>query len=254
MAAISQFITYGYLISDGMHVAKAVKKHLPLMKTHGATETEIKQFHATIEEAKQYVAAHSNGPTPLEATRQALKDRLGDYRAAARNVVTTINGVDAAAEKDLQMKGSFPATDLALNNYFDAIEPHLDGYSAKLAARGFSRVDQAALREAGAKYKTAFAARGLERGEAKAATLGREGVFKKLQTEITYFRTLGHESLRKSNDRKDFDRVKIDKAPTAQQVAAKKAAAAAKKAAAMVKKAAKQQTRKPALAPAATGT
>jgi len=114
---------------------------------------------------------------------------------------------------------------------------------------------QKELLDSGAKFKAAFTARGLERGEARAATLGREGVLKKLQTEITYFRTLGHEALRKSVARKDFDRVGVPaKPPTPAAVAAKKAAAAAKQAAATAKKkqAKTRKTAGPTLAP--TGT
>ena len=213
MAKLSQFITHGYLLSDAMHVEKAVKKHWSLVKARGATDAELKQFGVSILDGKHYVSLQKTGLTPLELARQDLKDRLGDFRSAARNVVTTIHGIDAAAEKNLQMKGAFPNTDLAIINYVDAIEPHMEPYSPKLTARG------------------------LERGEARAATLGREGVFKKLQTEITYFRTLGHEALRKSVARKDFDRVGVPaKPPTPAAVAARKSAAAAKKAAAAAKK------------------
>jgi len=237
MAKLSQFITHGYLLSDAMHVEKAVKKHWSLVKARGATDAELKQFGVSILDGKHYVSLQKTGLTPLELARQDLKDRLGDFRSAARNVVTTIHGIDAAAEKNLQMKGAFPNTDLAIINYVDAIEPHMEPYSPKLTARDFSRQKQNELIESGAKFKAAFTARGLERGVARAATLGREGVFKKLQTEITYFRTLGHEALRKSVARKDFDRVGVPaKPPTPAAVAARKSAAAAKKAAAAAKK------------------
>ena len=239
----SQFVTYGYLISDAIHVGKAVRKHLALIKEHGGTEAELKALDETIAEAKRQVAAQRTGQTPLELTRQDLKDRLGSYRSAARSVVVTFEGVDAQAEKDLNMKGPFPDSDLALANYFDAIEPKLAPYSARLAKRGFSKPDQDGLRASGPKFKAAFAARGLERGEARAATLGREGVFKKLQTQITYFRTLGHEALRKSKAREDFDRVKAPAAKPA-AVAAKKARAAEKKAALAAKKAEREAKKK----------
>jgi hypothetical protein len=240
MAGLSQLVTYGYMIADAEHVEAAVAKHLAWMKAHGATDAELKQFRVTIAEAKRLVAAQKGGPTPLEVARQELKDLLGEFRAAARPVAVTINGVNAAAEKDLQVKGAFPNTDLTLVAFVDAVVPKLKSYEAPLIARGYTRAQQAALPEAGAKFKAAFAARGLERGEARAATLGRESVFKKLTTETTYFRTLGHESLRTSNERKDFDRVKVKKAPTAAQVAVKREAAAAKKLVVATKKSAKK--------------
>jgi hypothetical protein len=255
MAKLSQFITHGYLLSDAMHVEKAVKKHWVLVKARGATDAELKQFGASILDAKQYVSSQKTGLPLLELARQDLKDRLGEFRSSARSVVSTINGVDAAAEKDLQMKGGFPQNDLALSNYVDAIAPHLPAYAAKLTARDFGPAKQRALLDSGANFQAAFTARGLERGEARAATLGREGAFKKLQTEITYFRTLGHEALRSSVARKDFDRVGVPAKPlTAAAVAAKKTAAAAKKAAAAAKKS-QAQAKKPGNQPLpATGT
>ena len=83
------------------------------------------------------------------------------------------------------------------------------GLSAKLAARGFGKERQAELVKAAQAFKQAFAARGKERGAARAQTLAREAVFRELRTQTSYFRRMGREALRNSVARADFDRVHL---------------------------------------------
>ena len=107
------------------------------------------------------------------------------------------------------MKGSFPNNDVKLAAYASDLGAGMRAYSAKLAARGFGKERQAELVKAAQAFKQAFAARGKERGAARAQTLAREAVFRELRTQTSYFRRMGREALRNSVARADFDRVHL---------------------------------------------
>ena len=211
MTRVYQFATHGYALADAQHVLKAVTKHWPSLQPFGAIDSERKRFAATIAEAERFADPKAHGPVALEEARQALKDLLGSYRSAASLIVHGIDGRDAKAEEALKTKGQFPGNDVALSAYARAIASKLKGYAAKLAQRGFSKEQQGTLSPATAAFDKAFAARGKERGEARAVSLARETLFKKLRTETSYFRKLGHEALRSSVMRADFDRVQVSK-------------------------------------------
>ena len=206
----SQHATYGYAVADGEHVMKASIKHWAKLAALGATEVEKKRFAASLADAARLLLlGGASGPVALEEARQALKDLVGAYRSAAGLVVHGIDGRDSKAEQALKMKGAFPANDVQLAAYVKDVGPGMRTYSNKLVSRGFGKDKQAALNEAGAEFGKAFAARGKERGTARAATIAREVVFKELRACTSYFRRLGREALRSSVARADFDRVKL---------------------------------------------
>ncbi len=231
MTQSSQFATQGYALADALHVQKAANKHWAALQALGATEAERKRFGSTIAAATAIAGQSNSGPVALEEARQRFKDLLGGYRSAASLVVYGIEGRDSKAETALRMKGSFPDTDAALAAYLDGLAAAIKPYAAKLAARGFSREQQAELSAAGKAFTAAVAARGLERGAARAATLSREQTFKQLRTETTYFRKLGHESQRSTLARAEFDRVKLPGKAAAKPDPAKEAAKKEKRAA-----------------------
>jgi hypothetical protein len=214
---ISQHATHGYAVADSEHVMRAVVKHWAKLQAFGVTEPEKKRFAQTIARATEVATAETPSPVSLDELRRALEDYVGDYRAAAGLVANGIDGTDKKAEEDLALKGGFPANDIALQAYVKEIGQRMKPYSAKLAARGFGKEKQAELLDAAAAFKKAFAARGKERGSAKAATVSRDALFKQLRTETRYMRRAGRAALKTSVERADFDRVKIDRVAKAAQ-------------------------------------
>ena len=224
MTRLSQNAASGYALADAQHILKSAEKHWPALQAIGATEAERKRFVQSIAEGTRVATGQGAGPVALETARQTLSDFVGDFRSGARLVARGIDGRDAKAEQALRVKGGFPKTDLRLSGYVSGLAARMRPYSAKLATRGFSKDKQAQIVVAATAFKDAFAARGKERGDARAQTLARESVFRTLRTETSYFRTLGHEALRNVIARADFDRValpgKAVAAPPAKAVAA----------------------------------
>lgn len=215
MPAESQYATHGYALADAEHVMSRVNKFWAKLLELGATETEKKRFGVTIGEFAKLAIVGNTGPVALEQARQALKDDVGAYRAAASLIVFSIDGRDKKAEEALKMKGAFPPNDVALARYVSDLGQRMRSYSAKLAARGFSKERQQELLDASADFKRAYNARGKERGAARAQTLAREALFKELKAMTSYFRRVGRAALRDSMARAEFDRVKLPGAKAA---------------------------------------
>jgi hypothetical protein len=115
--------------------------------------------------------------TPLEDSLPPLRDMLGRYRRSADLVAHGPQGRDREAQAALQTGGHFPMTDTKLKAYVASIEKRMKPYATRLAACGFSREEQAKLVELSHTFVKALAARGAERGEARAGRLRRDAVF-----------------------------------------------------------------------------
>jgi len=98
-------------------------------------------------------------------------------------------------------------TDIRLKAYLKGLDQVTKKHSSALAARGFSREQQAKLVEDGKVFLKLLRARGKERGEARGRRAAREALFEMLRTQTSYFRRVGRAALRNSPARADFDRI-----------------------------------------------
>lgn len=210
MARPAQGTSLGYTIADAEHVLKAAKKYRVQLSKLNVTDAEFKKFETLIADAAAS-AEQSGRPdsSALEDARLAAKNAIGEYRAIASMVARPMEGLDRKAEVALGTAGAFPLTDAEVKAWFNGLQRRMKPYSARLAARGFVKEDQARLLELGAAYFKAYAAQGKERGEARSSKLARNLLFTHLRESISYFRRGGRVVLRNSNARAEFDRVHV---------------------------------------------
>ena len=210
MARPAQGTSLGFIIVDAEHVLKVAKKYRAQFAKLNVTDLEFKKFETLIGEA--IASAAQSGRTdssPLEDARLAARNEIGAYRPIAGMVAHPFEGLDSKAEVALGAGGRFPVTDAELKAWFNGLQRRLKPYSARLAARGYSKEDQTRLLDLGAAYLKAYAAQGKERGEARSAKNARDLLFAQLRSTTTYFRRGGRAFLHGANARSEFDRVQV---------------------------------------------
>jgi hypothetical protein len=200
-------VTEGYLIADAQHMNAGAQKHAAEVAKYGVTDTLRKRMTTLIGEAIALANVAPAAATPLEEARPPLRDMLGRYRRSADLVARGPQGRDRDAEAALQTRGSFPGSDTQVKAYVTGIGRRMKPYAVKLAAAGFAREDQEKLVELSHTFVKALAARGAERGEARAERLRRDAVFSALKDMTSFFRRAGRAALYNSNQIADFNRV-----------------------------------------------
>ena len=200
-------LSIGFDIADGEHVLDASTSHWALMQKMGVTEMDRKAFVGLLDDARE---ERDKEPLPdqrLHAARRRVEDDLGNYRAAAGLYSNNSQGRNVQLARDLRVSGGFPRTDARLKKVLAGIDSIVKEHAGHLAARGFSKEEQARFVEDAKVYLKLLHARGRERGEARKARLQRDQLFEALRRMTAYFRRAGRTALRKSPANTDFDKV-----------------------------------------------
>ena len=179
MARPAQGTALGFTSADAEHVLKVAKKYRVQFTKLNVTDAEFKKFE------------------------------IGGYRPIAGMVAHPFEGLDRKAEVALGAGGRFPITDAELKAWFKGLQRCLKPWSARLAARGYTKEDLTKLIDLGAAYLKASAAQGKESGEARSMTVARDLLLAQLRSTTIYFRCGGRAFLHGAHARSEFDRVHV---------------------------------------------
>ena len=200
--------TLGRLLADAEHLSASVTAHWSALKAVGVTDSDHKTLLTLITRIKAIYDLESKvAASTLADSREALKDIVGRFRRSAWPIANSITGHDRKAESALRTSGEFPPNDTDLKKYVTDLPKRLRPYAAKLAARGFSKEEQAALLEHARAFLKALAAVGLLKGKAAASRMDEDKEVDALRVALRYFRGAADTAFHGRPERTDFDRV-----------------------------------------------
>jgi hypothetical protein len=200
--------TLGILLADAEHLAASVTAHWQALKAAGVTDADRRVLDGARARVKAITEAESkDAASSLEAARETLKDAVGKFRRASWPIANPITGHDRKAEAALRTGGAFPRNDAELKKYVTGLTARLRPYAARLAARGFTKEEQAALAEQARAFLKALAAVGLLKGQAAAKRMQEEKAVEALRLALRYFRGAADAAFHGQPERTDFDRV-----------------------------------------------
>jgi len=193
-------------IEDAKNLLAKARTHWGPVQGEGVTKEELAEFEKTIKRAEEVDAAAGAGS--LDELRTDYKDQFGRMRGKAELIAHNFKGVDAVAERDFGLRGSFPDNDGKLTTVAGGLPKLLKKYCVKLAGRGFKKAEQDSLLEVARKFTDALAKQPAVRGKLKAEAKMRADVFKALRHQARYIRKAGRDALRDDAARTEFDRIK----------------------------------------------